>query len=311
MADRRTATRATLTVLLVMLFPPAIAGQDADEEPLSPIGVEAFEVMRDFFAYDAAIPLDAKIVGRIEEESSIREKIVFGGVRDSRVPAYMATPAGGNPPYPCVLLLHGIGDSKEAWFETDSFPSGGVLTERLLGAGFAVFALDSEYHGERAASNDYESPFVFTLQRNWLQRARDMIVQSAIESRRAIDYLETREDIDTHRTGIIGYSMGGLMAFELAAVDPRIRAAVAAVTPILKQDHSALAAHNFAPYVGETRFLMLMGREDSRNYSVEDARRLHTLIGGPVKELSFYDSGHKLPVDWTRSATEWMQRHLQ
>ena len=185
------------------------------------------------------------------------------------------------------------------------------MTERLLGAGFAVFAMDSQYHGERAASNDYESPFVFTLERNWLHRARDMVAQSAVEARRGIDYLETRDDIDTDRIGIVGYSMGGLMTFELAAVEPRIRAAVAAVTPILKQDHSALAAHNFAPYVGETRFLMLMGREDSRNYSVEDAHQLHTLLGGPVKELSFYESGHKLPVDWTRAASEWMQRHLR
>jgi len=191
---------AALAVLLVVLLPAGTMAQDADEETLSPIGREAFEVLRDFFVYDPAIPLDARIVDRVEGETSIREKVAFGGPRDSRVPAYLATPSGSAPPYPCVLLLHGIGDSKEAWFE------------------------------------------------------------------------------------------------------PRIRAAVAAVTPILEEEHSALAAHNFAPYVGESRFLMLMGSEDSRNYSEKDARRLHALLGSPVKELSFYESGHRLPVDWTRVA---------
>jgi len=311
MAEGCTGRMAALAVLLVVLLPAGTMAQDADDETLSSIGREAFEVLRDFFVYDPAIPLDARIVDRVEGETSIREKVAFDGPRDSRVPAYLATPSGSAPPYPCVLLLHGIGDSKEAWFEPDSFPSGGVLTERLLASGFAVLALDAEYHGERAAKNDYESPIVFTLERNWIQRARDMIVHSAVESRRAIDYLETRDDIDTGRTGIIGYSMGGLMTFQLAAVEPRIRAAVAAVTPILKEEHSALAAHNFAPYVGENSFLMLMGSEDSRNYSEKDARRLHALLGSSVKELSFYESGHRLPVDWTRDAVEWMERHLQ
>lgn len=101
------------------------------------------------------------------------------------------------------------------------------------------------------------------------------------------------------------------MTFQLAAVEPRIRAAVAAVTPILKVEHSALAAHNFAPYVGEKSFLVLMGSEDSRNYSEKDARRLHALLGSSVTELTFYESGHRLPVDWTRVAVEWMGQHLR
>lgn len=311
MAETRTGGTAALAVALVVLLPSATTAQDAGEEQLSPIGPEAFEVMRDFFAYDPAVPLDARIVERVEDEASVREKIVFSGPRDSRVPAYLATPGGGTPPYPCVLLLHGIGDSKEGWFEVDGVPSGAALAESLLASGFAVLAPDARYHGERTGENDYESPSVFTLEKNWLYRARDMIVQSAVESRRAIDYLESRDDVDADRTGVIGYSMGGMTTFELAAVEPRIRAAVAAVTPILKQGRSALAVHHFAPYVGETPLLMLMGREDSRNYSEEDARRLHALLAAPVKQLTFYDSGHRLPADWTRAAVEWMERHLR
>ena len=54
-----------------------------------------------------------------------------------------------------------------------------------------------------------------------------------------------------------------------------------------------------------------MGRQDVRNYSEENARALHALVGSPDKELTFYDSGHRLPVDWTGAAVGWMRRHLK
>jgi cephalosporin-C deacetylase-like acetyl esterase len=278
---------------------------------MAAIGPEAFEVMRHFFDYDQAIPLEARIIDRLEEQEYVREKIVFRGTRNSRVPGYLAIPTNGTSPYPCVLLLHGIGSTKEDWWRDDSFPSGGRLTTGLLTSGFAVLALDAEYHGERLVNNDFESPVVFTFERGWIQRARDMIVQSTIEYRRAIDYLGTRAEIDTSQIGAIGYSMGGMMVFTLAAVDPRIKASVASVTPILKDPYSAIAVHNFAPFIHSPAFLMLMGNADRRNYSPEDARQLYALVVSDSKDLVFYESGHQLPVEWTRTATEWIVEHLR
>jgi cephalosporin-C deacetylase-like acetyl esterase len=144
---------------------------------MAPIGSEAFEVMRQFFDYDKGIPLEASVVERTDGDEYVREKIVFRGPRDSRVPGYLAIPKKGASPYPCVLQLHGIGSSKESWWSDESFSSGGKLTKELLNAGFAVLSLDAEYHGERLANNDFESPEVFTFQRGWLLRTRDMTLQ--------------------------------------------------------------------------------------------------------------------------------------
>jgi cephalosporin-C deacetylase-like acetyl esterase len=267
--------------------------------------------MHQFFNYDKDIPLQANIVERIDEPGYGREKIVFNGTRNSRVPGYLAIPKNGAAPYPCVLQLHGIGDSKEGWWEDNSFSSGGQLTKQLLELGFAVLSLDAEYHGERLSNNDFESANVFTFQKGWYLRARDMIVQSVIEYRRAVDYLATRKDIDTSRIGMIGYSMGGMMAFNLTAVDPRIKVSVTCVTPILKEQHSAMAAFNFAPHITTQPFLMLIGDTDERNYSKEDAQQLHGFITSPTKELVVYESGHKLPAEWTKRATQWMEKYLR
>jgi hypothetical protein len=60
--------------------------------------------------------------------------------------------------------------------------------------------------------------------------------------------------------------MGGMMTFNLTAVDPQIKVAVASVTPILKEPHSAMAVHNFASSITNQPFLMLMVTQRLNNF---------------------------------------------
>lgn len=299
-------------VLSILLLWSHVSINAQTETPfkMEPVGEEAFQVLLQFFQYDQGIPLEARIVEKQDTPDYVREKIVFRGVRDSRVPGYLAIPKTGTPPYPCVLQLHGIMGSKSDWWDDDSFLSGGHLTKGLLEAGSAVLALDAQYHGERISNNDYESPGVMVFQKGWLNRMREMIIQSTVEYRRAIDYLSTRTEIDTTQIGMIGYSMGGMMTFYLTGVEPRIKVSVACVTPTVKERLSATAPQNFAKAVGGRPFLMLMGQIDPF-YTIEESQQLHDLIESSTKELVFYESGHRLPVEYTRKAIEWFQAYLQ
>ena len=299
-----------LILLVSFLHSNSLKAQKKSDFNMVPIGAEAFEVMHDFFKYDKSMPLNPRVARRRKEPNYIREKIIFSSTQDNRVPGYLAIPKTGTAPYPCVLLLHGFNGSKENWWIDDSFISGGQLTEQLLKSGFAVMALDAQYHGERMANNDYETAGVFAFQKKWSLRIRDMNVQSVIDYRRAIDYLATRKKIDSSRIGMIGYSNGSLMTFNLAAIDHRIKVAVAAVTPTIKKQYSALADVNFAPYIKKQPFLMLMGKTD-QNYMVEEAQKLHDLVNSDTKEIVFYESGHKLPGDWTRRAAAWIDKYLK
>lgn len=297
-------------LILLVLTVSARAQQAETSVSMKPVGPEAFAVMSRFFDYDRSMPLDARTVARQETPEYLREKIVFRSTGDKRVPGYLAIPKNGKAPFPVALLLHGIGSSKESWWQDDSFQTGGLLTKQLIASGIAVLTLDAEYHGERLAYNDFESPTVFTFEKGWMMRARDMIVQTAVDHRRALDYLATRNDIDLTRAGMIGYSMGGMLTIQLTALDPRIKASVASVSPILKEPGSALAVYNFAPYFKDTPFLLLGGKTDTMNYTVEEAQRLVDLVPGASKEISFYESGHKLPPEWTNRASEWMKKEL-
>lgn len=303
--QRATARWLFLLVTLLMIQHLAIA-QTETSFKIESVGEEAFQIILRFFQYDEGIPLEARIVDKQDTPDYVREKIVFRGVRDSRVPGYLAIPKTGESSYPCVLQIHGLNGSKSSFWDDESPRPG---TKELLEAGFAMLALDAQYHGERISSNDYERPGKM-FKRGWINRTWEMIIQSTVEYRRALDYLETRTEIDNTRIGIIGYSMGGIMTFCLTGVEPRIKVSVACVTPAFKDRLSPMAPQNFARTVRGRPFLMLMGRKD-QVYTEEQAQQLYELIDSPTKELVFYDSGHRLPPDHTKKALEWFQAYLK
>jgi predicted esterase len=282
------------------------------------LGDDAFQAILQFYQYDKEIPLDVALVETMDRERYVREKIVFRGGNDYRVPGYLAIPKAGTPPYPCVLQIHGMTLSKEEFWRSDSYHKGHLLTPTLLDAGFAVLSLDAQYHGERIIYNDFQSTLVMVFRKGWINRLREMVVQTVLDYRRAIDYLETRKEIDPERIGAIGYSLGGAMAINLTGVDPRIKVLTACVTPSLirprwpKQHHlSAIVPINFMRAINGRPILMLMGRNDTGQCTVEEAQTRYDLIEGESKELVFYESGHRLPEEHVKKAAEWFTRHLK
>lgn len=312
----------SLGVALVFAQEPSVS----DFTPASP---DAFAAILQFYQYDSTIPLDLKIVQEPSfHPKKSREKIVFTGVNDKRVPGYLELPKSGNAPYPCILLIHGLSSSKDEWWEMGTPVHHGEVTQSLLESGFAVAALDAEYHGERIKDNDYESPDQMIFVHGWSNRYGNMILHSVLDYRRLMDYLATRSEIDSTRIGVIGYSMGGAMTFLLTAVDERVKTSVACVTPpnsktlfkmtgmpfspetVLAFRLGATSPNNFAHAIGSRPFLMLMAKQDIY-YTEEEANQLYQLIPGPTKELRFFDSGHELPVDYVPKATGWFQTHLK
>ena len=269
---------------------------------------ETYNGIVQFYEYDRNIPLDARIVGKQELPEGNREKVIFTGINHSQVPAYLVIPKSSSDKYPVVLLVDGIYGSKERWFEDESWPRGGLITKGLLKVGFAVMVLDAVYHGERSAENKYlPPPWPWT----YPYSARHMIIQTAMEYRRAIDYLATRPEIDSNQIGILGLSMGGLITFELAAVESRIKSAVAGVTPAFREpEFQSMSPITFAGHIRSNSFLMLMGNQD-RYYSMEEARQLYALISIAQKELVEYDGGHRPPIEYIAKVTEWFVKNLR
>ncbi|MEX0677921.1 MAG: alpha/beta fold hydrolase [Pirellulales bacterium] len=323
MIDRR---RPRMGLSVILLF--AVAAARADEPASSPtasagakapaverLGEEASRAVAELYEYDATIPIEARTVEKVEKDGLVREKIVFRGAQGFLVPGYLQFPASGAGPYPCVLLLHGWSGSKENWWQDGNYISGGNVRRALLAAGFAVLALDAQCHGDRIAQNDfapvnhYVAENAASMPRKGYFTLADIYIQTTRDYRRAIDYLETRPEIDKARMGLVGYSMGGTQTFLLAGVEPRIKAAVAVAAPAEKSKWSLVAPQNFVRAIGDRPFLAIMGRNDEM-CPVEHARERQSLFDGKANDQVFFEAGHRLPLDYVGHAVGWIEKHL-
>lgn len=302
-----------LTALaLSALFLTAATCRAQDAWP-DPMGREAYQLLVALYDYDPAIPLEARVVEHKEEGDTVRRKVVFRGARGYLVPGYLEFKKDLEAPYPCVLLMHGWSGDKESWWRDGGYISGGNARKALLDAGYAVFALDAQAHGDRIAENDYAVVNDYNEpgapQRKNYFTLRDIITQTILDYRRGLDYLESRGDIDMGRIGIVGYSMGGFHAVALTALEPRIRAAAGCVVPASWREDAILDPAHYLRGIGERPFLMLQGKSDTLCNEAQ-SKALYSLIEGANTRLVLYDADHKLPVDWVQEAVPWLMQRL-
>lgn len=278
------------------------------------LGEEAFTLLKAMYDYDPEIPLEARVVERnTEEKGSLRYKVVFRGARGAMIPGYLQIPDNATAPYPCVLLMHGWSGSKTSWWKDGGYLSGGNARKALLEAGYAVFALDAQGHGDRIAENDYHVVNLYnepdTPPRKNYFTLRDIITQTILDYRRGIDYLAERGDIDMQRIGIWGYSMGGFHAVALTAVDERIKASVGCVVPVSWDEDPILNPANYGQGLNDQPFIMLQGKTDGL-CNEEQSKVLYQHIKGTDTKLELFDSGHKLPVEYVQVAAPWLIERL-
>lgn len=165
------------------------------------------------FQYDRGIPLEQTIQVIESTKTVKRYRVEFQGMKE-RVEANFIVPVLENGKPPVILLLHGYGGNKEQM---------GLFANAIVGLGYATFALDAPLHGKRA------KPGRDIFDSN-LDVLRDNFIEAVVDYRRAIDYLKTRFDVDSSRILVMGVSMGGFMASQLAGADTRVSAAVLLIT---------------------------------------------------------------------------------
>ncbi len=113
------------------------------------------------------------------------------------IPGYVRTPPGQGP-FPCVILLGGLESTKEESY---------MFEQMCLRRGLATCTFDGPGQGEM-----------------FFQRGYTPDIDKYCS--RVIDHLDTVREIDSGRIGILGRSLGGYLAVQCAAFDPRIKACV-------------------------------------------------------------------------------------
>ena len=299
----------TIVYCWTAIIPSIAQVKKADAQTAIPVvSKEVYQTIVQFYEYDRNIPLDARIVSKEVFLGANKEKIVYTGVNHSQVPALLIIPEDGAETHPVVLIVDGIEGYKERWLQDGSWPLGGLVTKSLLKSGIAVMICDAVYHGEGTFDNGFAPP---PWPYQYPYSGRQMIIQTAIECRRAMDYLSTRTDIDSSRIGMLGLSMGGMITFELTSIDPRIKSAVAGLTPLLKEyEFQSFTPSTFASRINTNSFLMFMGNKDDF-YSMKEARQLYDMIPIRNKEFVEFNTGHDVTVEYVTMMTDWFDKNLK
>jgi len=173
-------------------------------------------------------PLNAKVTSKLERENFTVEKIVFESHSGFYVTAGLFLPKNRQNPAPAVIYCSG---HTELGFRSDVYQR---VIINLVEKGFVVFALDPIGQGERLQYVEHEtgkSKVGGSTTEHSYAGIQTLLTGTSLsdyfiwDGVRAIDYLETRKEVDAKRIGITGRSGGGTQSALIAAYDERIYAA--------------------------------------------------------------------------------------
>jgi dipeptidyl aminopeptidase/acylaminoacyl peptidase len=141
---------------------------------------------------------------------------------------------------------------------------------------------------------------------------RDMYVQMAKDFFRAVDYLETRADVDRDKLAYYGVSFGAYFGPIPVSLDARMKAAVFALGGLRYNYPAEIQPANFMPHV-KVPVLLVNGRDDF-SATPEAQQRFRALLGtsDDRKKLVVMDGGH-VPADRRRMIAEvldWYDKYL-
>lgn len=187
---------------------------------------------------DSHKPFATQIIASEDRGSYTAEKLALNITDDNRIAALMLTPKTPGP-HPAIVLLHDHGSkfdigkeklirpwgnaeqlaSAQAW--ADKFFSGRFIGDELAKRGYTVIAIDSPGWGDRGPMV-YEQQQAFAS--NYFNLGRSLAGEVAYEDMRTVDFMASLKGVDPQRIGVLGFSMGGFRAWQLAALSDKVAA---------------------------------------------------------------------------------------
>jgi hypothetical protein len=272
-----------------------------DHSAKKPLSDDAFQVVRGYYAYDKAKPLNAVVEGREETASWVHERVtVDAGYGAERLIVHLFLPLEAVPPYQPVIYWPTAGAVlvRDVVSPTDEYLAFLIKSGRAL--------VCPAYKG--TYERRVQPPFA--ARREW-----DYALQQAKDLSRAIDYLETRGDLNAGAVGYYGLSWGAADAVRALAVEGRIKAAVLADGG-LYQTASERPERDLVHYLPRITIpvLMLNGRYDP-GFTIEGSQKpMFRLLGtDPAhKRHSLSDSSHVAAPSPERiqETVSWFDRYL-
>ena len=168
--------------------------------------------------------VSGKMLNNQKCENYIWEQLVLDLNGIEPVPAYFVKPISAARKFPVIVFNHAHGSryeiGKDELLLKQNALSGKSWADLLTSHGFAVLTIDCWNFGDRSGRDES------ALFKELIWKGRILWGLMVYDTIKAIDYLTTRNDIDTNTLGMMGISMGSTMSWWVSALDTRVKACV-------------------------------------------------------------------------------------
>ncbi len=284
-------------------------GETTDFYKEKPVSEAIFQVYKEQFLYDKT-DLNARLEVRNESsEDWIYERITFDAAYgNEHIIANLFLPKNTPPPYQIVIYFPGSASvfqkSSEDLTSYYEFP---VFLSFIVKNGRAV--LYPVYKGTFERRDDALIP-IYLGDNSHLYT--EYLIQLVKDFKRSIDYLETRQDIDTSKMAYYGMSLGGVLGAIIPAVEERLKTTIILGGGLTGLGRPEANQINYITRV-KTPTLMLHGKYDTIFPYETSIKPMFDLLGTPDehKELKLYETDHISPrIDFIKEILAWLDRYL-
>ena len=201
--------------------------------------------------YDKSLPLNSRVVKSFADDGLRIENIVFQSRKNVFVPATLYMPENADGKLPTVLFQCGHAPLGRFYAQYQT------VCRIIAKTGLAVFAIDHIGQGERQGYSETpemrESP---CYEHEWVGRQCILNGTSVLkyfisDAMRAIDYIESRPELDSERIGATGNSGGGTMTSVISIMDDRIKATAPGTFITTRRDYFPAGSTQDAEQVWE------------------------------------------------------------
>ncbi|KMK78069.1 acetylxylan esterase [Alkalihalobacillus pseudalcaliphilus] len=146
--------------------------------------------------------------------------VTYQGFDETPLKGFYIRPTQFEGLLPCLVIYHGYAGHKNSVSHY----------MKWLIQGYAVFAVDSRGQGRSADYSPYSSDELGSwVVKGILDKEEYYYRKAYVDSVKALDFIETRPEIDQKRIAVMGASMGGGLTLAVAALDDRPKLAIADV----------------------------------------------------------------------------------
>jgi cephalosporin-C deacetylase-like acetyl esterase len=296
------------------------------------------QMVRDLGGFPARSPLNARVVGTLDRDGYLIEKVIFESQPNFYVTGNLYLPKTGKPPYPGVLFPLGHengGKSNDDWQQTlGNFVRRGYVcfTWDPIGQGERVQLYDPDLEaGKISASTDEHTDMGVQC-----LLVGDALARYTIwDGMRALDYLLSRKEVDSTRIACTGNSGGGTHTAYLAALDDRIKVAmpscyITSWRRLLETIGPQDAEQCIPPWIGQgldhgdfvlafspKPYLILSAIRDffsinGARETYHEAQHVYSVMGSPDNVCQFEaDNGHGYLQPRRLAAYRWLGKYLK